>query len=352
MLGAGCASEPELGVDASESPAQSRRVLLIVNRQSPDSVALGRYYAARRRIPKANVVMVETTDSEEIARADFEKLLAKPALAAIKRLPYQIDFIVTTKGVPIRFSDYGGYSTDAHLAAMKLSFPAIERLEPEQLNRAINPYFGKREPFSSKKYGFYLVTRLDGYTLQSAKALADRSLAARPQKGPFLLDAAGNRQGGGYGDLQNALATTGQILSKKGYRAVVDKSDDFAGSKEPLAGYASWGSNDAKFDIAKYRGLRFKPGAIGETFVSTSARTFRKTTGGQSLVGDLIEGGITGVKGYVSEPYTFALARPEILFERYTSGYNLAESYYMASRVLKWKDVVIGDPLCAPYAKP
>jgi len=73
---------------------------------------------------------------------------------------------------------------------------------------------------------------------------------------------------------------------------------------------------------------------------------------GQSLIGDLIRKGVTGVKGYVTEPYSVALARPEVLFERYTAGFNLAESFYMASILTNWKDIVIGDPLCAPYAKP
>ncbi len=35
---------------------------------------------------------------------------------------------------------------------------------------------------------------------------------------------------------------------------------------------------------------------------------------------DLIAQGVTGVKGYVSEPYTYALAKPEILFDRYLRG--------------------------------
>jgi hypothetical protein len=44
------------------------------------------------------------------------------------------------------------------------------------------------------------------------------------------------------------------------------------------------------------------------------------------------------------------MADPRILFDRYTRGYNLAESYYMASRCIKWRDLIIGDPLCSPYA--
>jgi hypothetical protein len=40
-----------------------------------------------------------------------------------------------------------------------------------------------------------------------------------------------------------------------------------------------------------------------------------------------------------------------MIFDYYTAGFNLAESFYGASLVIKWKDVVIGDPLCNPYAR-
>ncbi|MBW7927877.1 MAG: hypothetical protein H3C58_07285, partial [Fimbriimonadaceae bacterium] len=73
--------------------------------------------------------------------------------------------------------------------------------------------------------------------------------------------------------------------------------------------------------------------------------------GDQSLIADIVRGGATGVKGYVSEPFTFALCRPDVLLDRYTRGFNLAESFYCASPVIKWKDIVLGDPLCAPYAE-
>lgn len=92
------------------------------------------------------------------------------------------------------------------------------------------------------------------------------------------------------------------------------------------------------------------PGSIAETIVSTGGRTFNYPPSyGQSLVSDLIREGVTGVKGYVYEPYLDAIAHPDILFDRYTDGYNLAESYYMASVKLSWMDTVIGDPKLAPY---
>jgi hypothetical protein len=59
--------------------------------------------------------------------------------------------------------------------------------------------------------------------------------------------------------------------------------------------------------------------------------------------------GITGVKGYTDEPLLTAVASPSILFDRYTRGWPLAESFYAASRFVGWEDIVLGDPLCSPY---
>jgi hypothetical protein len=65
------------------------------------------------------------------------------------------------------------------------------------------------------------------------------------------------------------------------------------------------------------------------------------------LIADLIAQGVAGAKGYVTEPYLDAIASPTVLLDAYSSGRNLAESFYSASRLIGWKDVVLGDPLCA-----
>ncbi|NIP33921.1 MAG: hypothetical protein GWN18_03175, partial [Thermoplasmata archaeon] len=67
------------------------------------------------------------------------------------------------------------------------------------------------------------------------------------------------------------------------------------------------------------------------------------------MIADLIAENVTGVKGYVYEPFLSAIAHPDILFERYTAGFNHAESYRMASQYLGWMGVVVGDPKCSPY---
>jgi uncharacterized protein (TIGR03790 family) len=115
-------------------------------------------------------------------------------------------------------------------------------------------------------------------------------------------------------------------------------------------GYFSWGSNDARYSSAAYQTLFFAAGSISDTAVSTSARTFLPTQGGQSLLVDLIAHGLTCGKGYSDEPLLQAIASPTIALERYTAGYTMAESFYAASHFVGWEDIVVGDPLCCPYS--
>lgn len=343
------AEEPK---DLHLPDTEQAHVLVVVNKASEDSVQIGNYYQSKREIPKENIVSVDCVTSDNIPYADYVEKIEKPIRKVAKSGGRKIDYIVLTKGVPIRLDNDGGWSVDAFLATMNMSVRPIEKPEPDQVKRSLNPYFEKDEPFASEKFGgMYLVTRLDGAGASDVKKLVDNSLAAKPDKGPFFFDQAGNRRDGGYAVLDKTLQTASDLLRKAGFQSALEATDAFVAPNEPLMGYCSWGSNDAKFDVNAYHKLKFKPGALCETFVSTSARTFSKITGGQSLITDLISQGVTGIKGYVSEPYTFALARPEILFTRYTKGRNLAESFYAASLVVKWKDVVIGDPLCHPYQK-
>ncbi|MCW5937799.1 MAG: TIGR03790 family protein [Fimbriimonadaceae bacterium] len=348
FIAVSCAAAPEA---PREYPADSKRVLVVENKASKDSLELSKYYREKRRIPPENLVTLDVEPKDNVSLDDYIKKIEDPIKARLGKSEHRIDFIVMTKGVPIRMIDDWGRAVDSQLAAMRMDFKAMEQPEPEQIKRSLNPYFNKNEHFDSSKFNMYLVTRLDGYTLADAKKLVDNSLAAKPSKGPFFFDQAANRTDQGYGELNKALETAAAIMKKKEFKAALESTSAFVAPSEALMGYCSWGSNDSNFSAESYHALKFQPGAVCETFVSTSGRTFAKPTVGQSLVADLIAQGVTGVKGYVSEPYTFALARPEILFDRYTSGFNLAESFYMASLVTKWKDVVIGDPLCNPYSK-
>ena len=97
----------------------------------------------------------------------------------------------------------------------------------------------------------------------------------------------------------------------------LEMTEAFVGGQSGLLGYFSWGSNDPHYGEKAYESLTFAPGSISDTAVSTSARTFLPTTGGQSLIADLIAHGVTGVKGYTDEALLQAIASPSVTLDRY-----------------------------------
>lgn len=367
------------------APGPADRVLVVANADSPTSLEIADVYMKRRGVK--NLVKVSCPDSasapasETIAFAAYREKIEAPVRAALAKLP-GVDFVVLTKGVPIRVTgaDTGIGDGRASVDSCLASLDYRERKDARRLvldesgfkGRCwVNNFWNSKEPFRHSKFGGYLVTRLDGYTVEQVKAMIGSSLAAAGGKptGRILLDvAAGHGVGDaakvplppsapngatmvdmGYKDWDADLLAAGKHLEKRGVPVLLDVTEEFVGRKGGLMGYASWGSNDPKFNAEHYRLLSFAPGGIAETAVSTSARTFLPTSGGQSLIADLKNA--TGAKGYSDEPLLQAVASPLVLFDRYTSGWTLAESFYAASRYVGWQDIVVGDPLCAPYAR-
>jgi uncharacterized protein (TIGR03790 family) len=369
-------------------------VLLVYNAGSPISTAIAKDYATKRGVTKTIAIHCSdsalSTTHETISLADYERAIAAPVKAFLAR-HQEINFIVLTKGVPIRID--GGAtgsrdehttgnlhsSVDSYLAAM--DYPSLKGAVRISIHGSgadgfgwLNRYWNQHVPFNHAAFGGYLVTRLDGYTQSDAEALLTRSLAADTEtnahRGKVLLDiqpifkfkdadVAGQplavtgpiADESDYGSWNADMEKAGELLVARKIPTELDRDETFVGDRSNLLGYFSWGSNDAKYSETAYESLRFAPGSIGETAVSTSARTFLPTTGGQSLIADLIAHGITGVKGYTDEPLLQAIASPSVTMDRYTSGFTLAESFYAASRFVGWEDIVIGDPLCRAPAR-
>jgi uncharacterized protein (TIGR03790 family) len=141
----------------------------------------------------------------------------------------------------------------------------------------------------------------------------------------------------------------GNNLTAAGIPVELAETTIFVGHQSNLLGYFSWGSNDDHFSQTAYNSLEFAPGAIGDTAVSTSARSFFPQSSGQSMIADLIAQGITGVKGYTDEPLLQGISSPTLVLGHFTQGYNLAESFYAGSHFVGWTDLIVGDPLTTPY---
>ncbi len=74
--------------------------------------------------------------------------------------------------------------------------------------------------------------------------------------------------------------------------------------------------------------------------------------GFQSRIADLLHEGCTATLGNVTEPFLPACGQPQFLLPRYAEGFPFAECAYMALAWGGWREVAIGDPLMAAYAKP
>jgi len=339
-------------------------VLVVANAASPTANEIADYYVHKRQVPGDQLLRLQMPAVEEISRAVYEQQIERPIANWLGQHAAQdrILYIVLTKDVPMRVSGTDGLqgtvaSVDSELTLLYRKFCQVTVPLAGSIK---NPYFlndapiATAKPFTHKVQDLYLVTRLDGFTLADVKALIDRA-AAPATEGRILLDekpemtqSLGNRW------LERA-ATELRQMDRWRDRVVFDTGPKVLHGESNVLGYYSWGSNDPlQFD--RHLGLGFVNGAIGATFVSTDARTFQEpaaswTPGksGQSLIGDLIRDGITGVAGHVTEPYLNATIRPDILFPAYLSGMNLAESFYLAMPFVSWQTVVIGDPLCAPF---
>jgi uncharacterized protein (TIGR03790 family) len=348
-------------------------VLVVINEASAQSKEVGDTYVATRHIPPRNVVRIKTVTSESTERRRYEFEIELPIMRAITASAAQdrILYIVLTKDIPLRIMGTSGprgsvSSVDSELTLLYQKLLG-HRVIPA--GRLPNTYFHADRPmseataFSHADQAMYLVTRLDGFTVADVTKLIERG--AHPVRdGIVILDERAGLRGGG-GDTW--LKETAGRLSAAGLneRVLFETTTAVVTDRKPVLGYFSWGSNDPAI-IKRRMSLGFVPGSLAGMFVSTDARTFKEppdtwsignwrdpTTffegSPQSLVGDLIREGATGVAGHVAEPYLDATVRPQILFPAYLAGLNLAESFYLAMPFVSWQNVVIGDPLCAPF---
>lgn len=349
-----------LALAASLRGQTPANVLVVVNENSAISKSVGEYYVRARSIPLKNVCRIRVSDKEVIARPDYDRRIAAPIGACLKRenLVEQILYIATTQGVPLRIP--GSYEVGGDYAAvdseLALLYGELRGGAPHAIQGQIrNPFFRKQEEkFSHPQFPMYLVTRLAGYDLAGIKAMIDRSLAAK-NRGKFVIDmrSADDEPGNDW------LRTASLLLPRD--RLVFDESPKVLTGIADVIGFASWGSND-KSRKERFLNFQWLPGAIATEFVSTNARTFTRppkawTIGSwgdkdawffgspQSMTADYLAEGASGATGHVDEPYLNMTPRPEILLPAYYKGRTLAESFYLSIPYLSWQNVVIGDPL-------
>jgi uncharacterized protein (TIGR03790 family) len=221
-------------------------VMVIRNTNSQTSMEIADYFTSQRGIPWERVCNITITDAEVINRATFANLRTQVEDFMINNgLVDAINYIVTTKGVPLKVTDSpweNAASVDSELALINDIYAG----SIGNFRWLLSPYFNASAPFSHADYHFYIVNRLTAYTKEEAMGLIDKATLAIGRKGRFLLDTD-PRKGGGYAIGNEWMIDADYILRQKGYDVILDQTNEFLTNYSDIAGYTSCGSNDGSW---------------------------------------------------------------------------------------------------------
>ena len=368
-------------------------VVVIYNNRMPGSKLVAEHYAQMRQVPEAQVYGFDLPITEEMTRAEFSDALQFPLAsrlvvdnlwrfgsvtnAATNGQPKRVEnrvveskirYAVLCYGVPLKIA-----------ADPNLREPVRENVRPELLRNeaavdselAWLPLLKMNVPLSGPlpnwvygttnpallhpTNGILLVARLDGPSVEIARGLVDKALAAERDGlwGRAYFDARGLAQTDTNYILGDEwILGAGEICRQLGFETTVDKNPatfpaDFPMSQ--IAIYCGWydGNVSGPFALPK---VEFMPGAFAYHLHSFSANTLRSTN--ENWVGPLLAKGATCTLGCVYEPYLTCTPNVAAFLARLIAGgFTFGEAAWAAQPVLSWQITVVGDPLYRPFGR-
>lgn len=393
MPGAGMALEPA-------------EILIVANKNVGQGVELARYYARKRNIPDANLLLLRLPDAEVCHRSIYEQQIAAPVRSFFEGIKpsWRIRCLVLMYGMPLKVApskhadpEIGKALKDREGALRRLmearhatddiASPSALAEELEDVRERLNllkittdqwasvdselslvrqadspvggwienPYYigFRSRPPAVPQEAVLMVSRLDGPTAASVKRIIDDSIMVEKTglSGTAYFDAR-------WPMGQSSATSTYQIYDRSIHRAaqrveksgrmpvVVDEADALfqPGQCPDAALYCGW------YSLANYvDAFDWQRGAVGFHIASSECTTLKKESS-QVWCKRMLEKGVCATIGPVGEPYLQAFPMPELFFGFLTEGVlSLAECYMVSLPFLSWKMVLVGDPLYRPF---
>jgi len=228
-------------------------VAVIINNQSEVSRTIGTAFAVARDIPPERVLLLtneSTPTGETINSNQFTTYFSEPISQMISdRNLTELNVLVTTKGVPLRVN--GGTNSrasfDSELGLINGPY-ATSIFADWYANSNYGPAAGNElKQFQRDEQGYYLVTRLTGYDVETALGLISKANNSLGQHGLSVLDLATNRNGSGYKWWNDLLYTTNETLTNMGFPVHFNQNSTYVTNMENVSMYAAWGSNDGSW---------------------------------------------------------------------------------------------------------
>ena len=319
-------------------------MLLIVNRNSADSLAIGNYYRIRRGVPEANVLLVDWPVGKLVCTfAEYDAGVRRPALKhlADAGIAEQVAVWVTTPDLPQKV---GGNSVSS-VVLFGRELDAVD--ERKSRFAETNPYFNRWQPFATyrRRAGAedsFLHMLLDAGDVPATLAMIERAAAVdgtHPAGTVHLLDGAGVRA-----SRKVSIPQAERFLQALG-----------APVEHHVGGARLTGETDI---LGLYTGVTrfpvdrnaFAPGALADHLTSLGGVLHKQHDQMRSTA--FLAAGCSASYGAVTEPYNYPAKFPTaMLHAYYRAGYSAVESYAMS---VQWPQhgLFLGDPLTAPFATP
>lgn len=374
LIASFCALAPA-AASAFPGPAS---VAVVFNSSVPESQALADTYVAARSIPPNQVCGVATTSQADIALADYDTQIWQPLQDCLTNGGSidRIEAVLVMRGMPLRVQIPTGTSSNevvsitAALGVWDSTLPdgttPLLGQEPGATltcgnstpclgARWNNPLVGLGGPFTpdfqvtqgGAIWHPKLVTMFDGRSYADAGKLLTSALDAEKAGGAggefLFMDGADAARG--VLDSQAPAAIT--ELQSQGFTAnSVAFNKDLTG--RTLASFVT-GSASLGTTI---EGNTFEPGAIVDNLTSDGAvpNNFTATGETQVSIARWVAMGVAGVHGTVAEPLNNCFPSRRFVVD-YAEGAPLSEAYLRNMPFSYWRNLVLGDPMAAPYAK-
>ena len=153
---------------------------VLINNKSEVSRTIGWAFVTARNISADRVFIFDNSSNptgETINRNQFNTYFLEPFKVMLSNYTgTELNYLVTTKGMPLRVS--GGNNKASFDQEIALSGGAYDSDIGSDYwsNHNYGPLAGKQmEEFTRDEYGFFLVTRLTGYTVETALDLIEKA---------------------------------------------------------------------------------------------------------------------------------------------------------------------------------
>ncbi len=301
---------------------------IVINDLDPMSVVVGEYYRRQRGIPERNVIHIKLPTTSAISKTEFFGAKTTVDIRASR----DIQVLALTWSAP--------YRVECMSITTAFAMGFDPRFCSQPCNPTINsPYFASTSRRPHDDLGIRPAMMLTAKTLQDAKQLIDRGVAADgafPYGSAYLLNTNDKARSVRAGFFSRALqAARGRVQVKV-------LNADFIEDKKDVLFYFTGAERVKQLDT-----LEFLPGAMADHLTSAGGQL---TDSYQMSALQWIAAGATGSYGAVTEPCAFTqkFPNPLIAMDRYLSGETLIEAYWKS---VQWpgEGVFIGEPLASPF---